>query len=118
ALSDWVGILWPYRVVGLRDRWRDRRNLRTQVRWLLLICVPYVVVPAVLVLVALPALGWWRIETGGAVQHGSEGLQLQLVGLACASSLLVWIGGRRVSRRLLRVRREQLRAYLADPASA
>jgi hypothetical protein len=118
ALSDWVGILWPYRAVTLRQRWQDRHRVRTQFRWLVLITLPYVLVPAVLVLVAVPAWAWWRLQTGGTVGHLSDGLVAQLALVACASSLLVWLGGRAVSRRLLRRRREQLRAYLADPVSA
>lgn len=118
ALSDCVGILWPYRAVSLRHRWQDRRNLRTQVRWLVLICLPYAVVPAVIVLMAMPALGWWRLETGGTQGQASDVLLAEVALVACATSLVMWFVGRAASRRLLRRRREHLRAYLADPASA
>jgi len=115
AVSDWVGILSPYRPISLSARWRDRRSVRTQLRWLILILVPYVVVPAVFVAVALPAVAWWQIKTGGNVALLPDGLVAQLTLIAAATSLVVWFAGRAGSRRLLRRRRAALRAYLSEP---
>jgi hypothetical protein len=76
------------------------------------------VVPAILTIVALPAVAWWRVETHGKTGTVSDSLFAQLALLACATSLVVWLCGRAVTRRLLRRRLERLRAYLNDPASA
>ena len=115
AVSDWVGIVWPYVPVSLRSRWRDRRHVRVQVRWLVLICAPYVVVPAVLGVVLLPALGWWEIKTHGVVGRISDGLLAQLTIIACVTSLAVWWAGRAGSRRLIRRYRDRLRVSLSAP---
>ena len=84
-------------------------------RWLILILVPYVVVPAVFVAVALPAVAWWQIKTGGDVALIPDGLFGQLTLIASATSLAVWFAGRAGSRRLLRRRRAALLAYLSEP---
>jgi hypothetical protein len=117
ALSDWVGILWPYHPISLSARWRDRRKVGSQLRWLVLILAPYIVVPAVFVAVSLPALAWWRISTDGVVSRIPDSLFGQLTVIAGATSLAVWFAARAGSRRLLRSRRARLRAYLseADP---
>jgi hypothetical protein len=118
AVSDWVGILWPYHPISLSERWRHRRNVKTQVRWLVLICTPYVVVPAVIVAVGLPALAWWHFKTGGVVGPIPDALFGQLVVIASVTSLAVWLAGRAGSRRLLRRNRVRLRAYLSDANQA
>jgi hypothetical protein len=114
AVSDWVGILWPYLPIDLSSRWRDRRRVRTQLRWLLLICAPYVVVPAALLAVSLPAFGWWHFRTGGVVSPIPDALFGQLTVISAATSLAVWFAGRSGTRRLLRRRRARLREYLSQ----
>jgi hypothetical protein len=116
AVSDWVGILWPYRPISLRSRWQARHVMRSQLRWMVLVLVPYAVVPALLFVVALPAVGWWHLETGGVPSRLSDTLLGQLTLIASATSLLAWTVGRATSRRLLRRRRIRLRACLSDPA--
>ncbi|MGX7678825.1 hypothetical protein ACSMXN_07995 [Jatrophihabitans sp. DSM 45814] len=114
SVSDWVGIIWPYPPLSLRTRWRHRREIRTQLRWLLLIFAPYAVVPAVFVAVALPALGWWRHETGGEVSRIPDALFGQLTVISAVTSLVVFFAGRSASRWLLGRRRSQLRAFLSQ----
>ena len=115
AVSDWVGS-WPTARSRLRARWRDRRNLaRPSCGGCVLILAPYVVVPAVFVAVALPAVAWWQIKTGGDVALIPDGLFGQLTLIAAATSLAVWFAGRAGSRRLLRRRRAALQAYLSQP---
>ena len=115
TVADWVGIRWPYVPISLAARWRDRHNVRTQVRWLVLICAPYVVVPALLVSLAVPSLVWWRIKTGGVVARIPDALFGQLTLIACATSVLVWFAGRAGTRRLLRRRRADLQVELSLP---
>ena len=115
AVSDWVGILWPYRPISLSARWRNRRSVRTQLRWLVLILAPYAVVPAVFVAVSLPAVAWWQIKTDGGVSRIPDGLFGQLTVIAAVTSLAVWFAGRAGSRRLLRRRHARLQVYLSEP---
>jgi hypothetical protein len=118
AVTDWVGVIWPYRPVTLRRRWRERRQVRTQLRWSVLVCVPYVVVPAVMVVLALPAWAWWWHETGGVIGEIPDRLGLEMTLIASVVSVLAWVGGRATTRRLVRRRRSRLETYLADPASS
>jgi hypothetical protein len=113
AISDWVGILWPYHPISLKVRWRERRKVWTQIRWIILICAPYLVVPAALAVVALPAYAWWHHKTAGVVERISDGLFGQLVAIASVTSIVVWFAARAVSRYLLRRRRDELRTYLS-----
>ena len=51
-----VGIRWPYHPLQLRYRWDHRVPLRRMiVRWLILAVVPYALVPALCVLMTVPA---------------------------------------------------------------
>jgi hypothetical protein len=115
AISDWIGIIWPYHPVSLKMRWQDRRQRRAQIRWLLLVVAPYMVVPAIFVVIGLPALGWWYYKTGGTVGRLGDSMVGQLTLIAAATSLAAWFGGRAVSRRLIRSRRIRLTSYLSEP---
>ncbi len=51
-----VGIRWPYHPLQLRYRWDHRVPLRRMiVRWLILAVVPYALVPALCLLMTVPA---------------------------------------------------------------
>lgn len=115
AVCQWTGILWPYHPISLKHRWRDRRKFRTQSRWIILIFAPYIVVPLVFCITAIPAYLWWHHKTGGTVKPIPDNLFGQLVLLSAATSVLFFFGARGVSKRLLRSRREKLRAYLQQP---
>ena len=108
AISDWIGIIWPYHPVSLKIRWQDRRQRRAQIRWLLLVVAPYITVPAIFVIIGLPAYGWWYHKTGGTIGRLGDSLAGQLTLIAAATSLTAWFAGRAVSRRLIRSRRTRL----------
>jgi hypothetical protein len=114
AVSEWVGILWPYHPISLKLRWSDRRKVWTQIRWITLVCLPYLVVPLVLAITALPAALWWHHKTGGTVKPIPDSLFGQLVLLSAVTSVAVFFVARWVSRRLLRRRRDKLRVYLDE----
>ena len=60
-----VGIRWPYHPLQLRYRWDHRVPLRRMiVRWLILAVVPYALVPALCLLMTVPAFGDRRIPGG------------------------------------------------------
>jgi hypothetical protein len=112
AVSEWVGILWPYNPISLKVRWGDRRKIWSQIRWIILVCAPYLVVPMVLVVTGIPAALWWHHKTGGVVKPIPDNLFGPLVLLSAVTSVVVFFGARWVSRRLLRRKRDKLRTYL------
>src|ERR1700733_8838650 len=82
AISGWVGILFPYHPMPLRYRWEHRRpRTRMLVRWLTVVVTPYVLVPALAVLMLVPSLLLW----GFTAPHGlSEKLPDHDLGLGVA----------------------------------
>ncbi len=114
AVCNWIGIIWPYNPISLKVRWQERRKFRTQSRWIILVFAPYVIVPFVICVTAVPAYLWWHHETGGVVKPISDALFGDLVLLSSATSVLFYFGARWVSRRLLQRRREKLRTYLTE----
>jgi hypothetical protein len=117
AAADWLGILWPYHPLPLKRRWRERKQRRAQLRWILLVVLPYVVVPVLFVVVGLPSIGWWYHQTDGHLSRLPDELVGQLTGIGAVTSVAVFVLGRHVSRRLLRAHRERLIDYLSEPRS-
>jgi hypothetical protein len=101
----------------LKRRWRERKQRRAQLRWILLVVLPYVVVPVLFVVVGLPSIGWWYHQTDGHLSRLPDELVGQLTGIGAVTSVAVFVLGRHVSRRLLRAHRERLIDYLSEPRS-
>ena len=118
GISAWVGILFPYHPIPLRERWEQRTPARQKVwRWGILVVVPYGVVPALTALVVLPSAVFWHFNaTNGlsAPLQPDEFFQGTLITCVCSVAMLVL--GRRVALRLVARRRHQLDTYLADPS--
>jgi len=116
GVAGWIGILWPYHPRELRFRWEHRRHFgHVVVRWLVLVLVPYGVVPALGALVLTPSLLLWRMLSGGHVIGPPTDHFVGGALLAACVSMAVFLGGYAVSLRLVRRRRDDLRAYLGDP---
>jgi hypothetical protein len=116
GFSSWLGIYWPYHPRPLDWRWQHRRTgRRTTVRWLTLILAPYGVVPLIEVLVLLPALVAW-LATGGEPDAPIPDDEFLLIvvasGVVAAAAFVI---GHRTATRIAVRRRDELRAYLADP---
>jgi polyferredoxin len=113
--AAWVGIRWPYHPLPLRDRWAGRRRWRPMLlRWALLIFAPFVVVPFLTAALAVPSvLLWWSEGHGGRVTDGQFATGVLLTAVLAA---VAWPAAHRGGARLARRRREQLTAYLSDPA--
>jgi hypothetical protein len=132
-----VGIRWPYHPLQLRYRWDHRQPFgRMVVRWTCLVLVPYVLVPALALLMAVPALvviirahqgnstvvGFVNSFTetiGIHVDVGGRPLSTAMfvlaVGITCGVAVLTWMVGRWADLRLIRRRRAALEAWLSDP---
>ena len=133
-----VGIRWPYHPLELRYRWEHRRPLaRMIVRWTILILLPYVLVPALSLLMTLPALVVLvrshednshvvnflnalgekigiHFSAGG--RPLTTGMFALCVTITCGVAVLSWLVGRWADLRLISRRRAALADWLADPA--
>ena len=133
-----VGIRWPYHPLQLHYRWDHRVPLRRMIiRWLILAVVPYALVPALCVLMTVPAV-ILLVLTHSASNHVisfvdaegkpfglalsgpghplSVGMFAACVALTCGVAVVVWVLGRRAGMWLIRRRQPAIAAYLADPA--
>ena len=125
----WSGIRWPYHPLQLHYRWDHRVPLRRMiVRWLILAVVPYALVPALCLLMIVPAL-ILLVLTHSANKHvisfiDAEGKPFGLalsgpshplsggmfaagVALTCGVAVVVWVLGRRADMWLIRRRQRR-----------
>lgn len=120
GLSCSIGVRWPYHPLKLSERWRRRRDLRGSLRWLALIIVPYVVVPAVGAIGLVPPALAYLTRHGGepiAKLPASDDLPLAIgAAVAIPIALLLWRWGTSYAAHLAWRRRDELAAYLADPS--
>ncbi len=116
AISAWVGILFPYHPMPLRYRWEHRRPRRRMlVRWFTLAVTPYVLVPALGVILMVPSLLLWGFTAPHGVSEKLPDHDLGLgVVLACAIALICSIGGHRLAVLIAHRRRTKLVTFLAD----
>ena len=117
GISAWVGILFPYHPMPLRFRWEHRRPLgRMLWRWLTLAVTPYVVVPALAVVLMVPSLLLWGFTSAHGLSRKLPDNDVGLgVALACAVAVLCSSGGHRLGVWIAQRRRARLLAFLADP---
>jgi len=117
AIAGWVGIAFPYHPMPIRYRWEHRQPRRRMLwRWVVLIVVPYGVVPLLGVAIMAPSLALWGFtSTSGLSQKLPDSDLGWGVVLACAISLACAFVGHRVSTRIAHRRRSQLLSFLADP---
>lgn len=118
GIAAWLGIFWPYHPRSLRWRLEHRRTFqRTIVRWLTLVLAPYVIVPALTVLMAGPTLVAWYVTTDHGIRERLAAIHLAWgFLLTTVVSGTVWWAGHRVGVRwACGRRRAQLEAYLDDP---
>jgi hypothetical protein len=117
AISGLVGIVFPYHPMPLRYRWEHRQpRKRMLVRWLTLVVTPYVLVPALAVLMLVPSLLLWGFTSlhglSGKLPDDDLGLG---VAVACGISLVCTVGGHRVATWTVKKRRAKLDEFLSDP---
>ena len=130
-------IRWPYHPLQLHYRWDHRVPLRRMIiRWLILAVVPYSLVPALCLLMTVPAFILLVLTHSannhvisfvdaegkpfGLVLSGpshalSGGMFAAAVALTCGVAVVVWVLGRRADIWLIRRRQPAIAAYLADP---
>ena len=132
-----VGIRWPYHPLPLHYRWDHRVPQRRMIiRWLVLAVVPYVLVPALCLLMIVPAVlvlvlthsannhvisfinaegKRFGLALSGHSHPLSAGMFAACVALTCGVAVVVWVLGHRADLWLLGRRQPAIAAYLADP---
>ena len=85
-------------------------------RWILLTVTPYVVVPYLAVVVALPSIAVWGLtsQRNGLARIPDRDFALGTL-LGCVVSAVVWLYGLRLAVRLAVRRQAKLKDYLANP---
>jgi hypothetical protein len=117
GIAAWLGILFPYHPVPLRQRWAHRRPfLRKVVRWLALVMAPWILIPGLVFLISVPTVTLWVVTyhswRGGRIPDSYFAWG---VAMGCAVALAFWAFGARLGARLAHRRRVRLAAFLADP---
>lgn len=114
--AGWFGMRWPYHAIPLRERWEHREPTRRMLwRWLVVVCAPYVWVPAIIAVIAAPAYLAW------VTTHGRPGAKVSdaafAVGVAVSTivAMFTYVLGAKVGVRILASRRDALEDYLSHP---
>jgi hypothetical protein len=116
GLSGILGTYFPYHPLPVRWRWEHRSNRRMLVRWGTLVLLPYVLVPALAVVVLAPTLeAWSKLSDKNVRQLSDVDFAIGAL-IACAVGVALWVIGHRAVVRLARRRGQRLTAYLADPS--
>jgi hypothetical protein len=120
SLAALLGIRWPYHPMPLRARFAQLQPRRQRLwRWLALITLPYVIVPALGVALMAPSLLLWGLgapnSLSGAIPHDYLGWG---VFLACGIAGGSWLLTRRLQDRMILRCRASLVDFLSDPARA
>ena len=117
SVAAWIGIWMPYHPQKLLWRWRHRSDWRAAlVRWLALVLVPFLIVPAIAVVLLIPSLIMWIIAHQGypPQQMDTTGLWIGTA-VSVAVSLTTFAWAPRVAATIARRRSERLHVYLSNP---
>jgi hypothetical protein len=117
SVAAWIGIWMPYHPQKLLWRWRHRSDWRAAlVRWLALVLVPFLIVPAIAVVLLIPSLIIWIIAHQGypPQQMDTTGLWIGTA-VSVAVSLTTFAWAPRVAATIARRRSERLHVYLSNP---
>jgi len=122
SFSSWMGILFPYHPLSLRQRFEacrlgSQKRRHFLWRWLALVLLPYVIVPALAIVLLSPVLLVWHVSAKtGMLPRGRPKDFFAGIAVSCAlSALWMWLG-RLGALHLIAKRRHSLRDYLSDPS--
>jgi uncharacterized BrkB/YihY/UPF0761 family membrane protein len=107
----------PYHPRKLLWRWEHRTDWRPAVlRWGVLVLLPFMVVPAIAIMLLIPSLIIWIIAHQGHPPHEMDpvGLWIGTV-VSVAVSLIVFVWAPSVATKIARRRYAELHGYLSNP---
>ena len=117
SVAAWVGLWVPYHPRKLLWRWEHRSDWRAALlRWIVLVLLPFLVVPVIALVLLIPSLAIWLIAHQRHPPHEipRAGLWLGTV-LSVAVSLIVFGWAPGVAVKIARRRHARLHGYLSDP---
>jgi hypothetical protein len=117
SVAAWIGLWLPYHPRKLLWRWQHRSEWRAAwLRWGVLLVLPYLVVPAIGLILLSPTLIIWIIAHQGYPPHEMDpvGLWIGTV-VAVAVSLIVFAWAPGVAAKIARRRSDRLHGYLSNP---
>jgi hypothetical protein len=117
GVSCWLGIQFPYHRRSLQWRWANRSRFGT-IRWLILSCAPYAIVPGVTTLLMLPTITMWSATAPGHNPfRATLGWFIAGVVLAIMLSVVCYRWAFWVAVAWAMRRRAALARYLSDPTA-
>ncbi|HEY6686132.1 MAG TPA: hypothetical protein VI094_07995 [Propionibacteriaceae bacterium] len=117
SVAAWVGLWLPYHPRKLLWRWEHRTDWRAALlRWGVLVLLPFMVVPALAIMLLIPSLIIWIIAHQGHPPHEMDpvGLWIGTV-VSVAVSLIIFVWAPSVATKIARRRYAELHGYLSNP---
>jgi hypothetical protein len=117
SVAAWVGLWLPYHPRKLLWRWGHRTDWRAALlRWGVLVLLPFMVVPAIAIMLLIPSLIIWIIAHQGHPPHEMDpvGLWIGTV-VSVVVSLIVFVWAPSVATKIARRRYAELHGYLSNP---
>ena len=117
SVAAWISLWMPYHPRKLLWRWQHRSDRRAALlRWGVLLVLPYLVVPAIGLILLSPTLIIWIIAHQGYPPHqmAPTGLWIGTV-VSVVVSLIVFGWAPMVASKIARHRSDKLHSYLSDP---
>ena len=117
SVAAWISLWMPYHPRKLLWRWQHRSDRRaTLLRWGVLLVLPYLVVPAIGLILLSPTLIIWIIAHQGYPPHQMAPTGLWIgTAVSVVVSLIVFGWAPMVASKIARRRSDKLHSYLIDP---
>ena len=117
SVAAWISLWMPYHPRKLLWRWQHRSDRRAALlRWGVLLVLPYLVVPAIGLILLSPTLIIWIIAHQGYPPHQMAPTGLWIgTAVSVVVSLIVFGWAPMVASRIARHRSDKLHTYLGDP---
>jgi hypothetical protein len=117
SVAAWVGLWLPYHPRKLLWRWEHRTDWRAALlRWGVLVLLPFMVVPAIAIMLLIPSLIIWIIAHQGHPPHEMDPVGLWIgTAVSVAVSLIIFVWAPSVATKIARRRYAELHGYLSNP---
>jgi hypothetical protein len=117
SVAAWVGLWLPYHPRKLLWRWEHRTDWRAALlRWGVLVLLPFMVVPAIAIMLLIPSLIIWIIAHQGHPRHEMDPVGLWIgTAVSVAVSLIIFVWAPSVATKIARRRYAELHGYLSNP---
>jgi hypothetical protein len=117
SVAAWIGLWQPYHPRKLLWRWEHRSDWRAAVlRWIVLVLLPFLIVPIIAIVLLIPTLIIWIIAHQGHPPHELPPPGLWLgTAASIVISLIFFVLAPTVAVIIVRRRHDRLHGYLSDP---